>query len=688
MTILKYGRLRQKPWHLVLVCWHVLAMSPAVLLAQTPPVAGESIHQEVDAAGLIPRSEFFVGPGLFGFQCDDRGEHLYFQSRQSTSEIQYVDVARPQERHVLQMDRPISSWQPINDGVLFIDTLEGVVRIVVAPLSGAKRVVVPPVVIRSASLLAASRTGRERVLVSIEGEKPGDSGLYELDVSDLSLVKKYPQQPYGALFFDGDLQLIAAHHSTPTEGYSFYRYDASKEEWSSFRDHPWSMDVAMIGGLSRILSVSSDGTSVFFTSNRDTDKCGLYRLDFASGKTTRLAQHEKVDLLPFGHSNDRSGNVTSVVGLYAETKRVVVDSNWQDDFETLDRLLDGDVSFLKSCRDDRLWIVRELCGGPVRLYAFDRDEKKLVYLLSDWPNLQGKPLARRRAFEVTTRDGLHVPVHVYLPVGSDLDRDGIPETPLPTVLYVHGGPWAGIVHWNQDFHWRNFQLLANRGYAVINCDFRGSIGMGKDFVESSRKSWRSRMTLDKVDIAKWATETGIAEAGKMGIWGWSYGGYAALAGLAFSPETYACAISMYGISDMERFAMTPYANHEFWHRWVGDPNDAADRQMLRDASPIRAVERITAPILLTTGSRDVRVPQEQIDSMAQALSEAGRDVVYFYYPEEGHDYRMPESWISFWAISEAFLATHLGGRCEPDRGDKSRGHLVVVQGQAFVDSIK
>ncbi len=512
-------------------------------------------------------------------------------------------------------------------------------------------------------------------------------GFYVFDWEKRTLTKRYSRQPYANLFFDGHLNLVAASGDNSGASSNFYLFDPEKEKWNAFLDHPWSMDVTMLGGFSKILSVSQDGKSVYFTSNRNSDKTRLFRLDVESKRISKLAENEQVDLLPFGVSTNLSAEVTSVVGLYAKTIRVVTDSSCQADFDSLDRQLKGDIGFLQSCNNDRRWFVREFTGGPVKIHVFDRNTKELTELITDWPHLSKEDFAPRHAWEVTTRDGLKLPVHVYLPVGSDKNNDGIPDQPLPTVMYVHGGPWAGIVHWNQYFHWRNFQLLANRGYAVINCEFRGSVGMGKEFVESARKSWRSKMTLDKVDIANWAVASKIAAKDKVALWGWSYGGYAVLAGLAFSPDTYACGISMYGISDLEAFGKTDFANNDFWHDWVGDPFDKEDIPMLKDASPIHAVAKIKAPVLLTTGSKDQRVPQSQVDNMASALAESGKDVTYFYYPDEVHDFRDPDSWISFWAVAEKFLSIHLGGRCEPGHGDQESGNRVVVNGQTLFDSL-
>ncbi len=285
------------------------------------------------------------------------------------------------------------------------------------------------------------------------------------------------------------------------------------------------------------------------------------------------------------------------------------------------------------------------------------------------------------------RDGLELPIHVYLPPGSDSDNDGIPDKPLPTVLYVHGGPWVGVAQWNNWFHTRNFQLLANRGYAVINTEFRGATGMGKAFVDAGDKEWGRKMHYDKVDVSRWAIDQGIAATDKLAIWGWSYGSYATNAALAFSPDLFACGLSMYGPADLDAFCRIPFTDSELWRSRVGNPNTAEGTMLLQKYSPQNYIHQIKKPLLLTTGSKDARVPQSQVDNFANALAEAGKEVIYFYYQEEGHDYRAPESWISFWAVGEQFLHDHIGGKQQPSAGDFEKGNLKVVHGQSYIEGM-
>ncbi len=647
--------------------------------------AGRASASDQDDKRLIARSDFFQGIERIDLKADTQGERLLFRWRDQPSQIRYITVDNPRDVHVLDTEQAIVSWAPTSNGVAYLYQVEGGRRIGTMTWEGERKNVETEFTINSAALNAV-RGNRFAFSISASGED--NSGIYIFDAAEGTLEKRYPLQPHPSLFFDGEMNFVAAHRNRPGSGKEFFLYDAEQEAWQSFLAHEWSMDESMLGGFSKIVSVSDDGNSVYYTSNAETDKTQLYRLDLPSKQVTSLAQDEQVDLLPFGFSADESGHVTSVVGLFAKTIRATTNEAWEADFAIVSEQLTGDVGFIQSCDDDRRWFLREFTGGPIKFYMFDRDTKTLTKLIDDLPSLSDATLASRHAFSVKSRDGLDLPIHVYLPPGTDEDGDGIPNQPLPAVMYVHGGPWAGVVHWNQHFHCRNFQLLANRGYAVINCEFRGSVGMGKAFVEKSQKAWRTGMTRDKVDIADWVVENKIAAEGKVAIWGWSYGGYAAMAGLTFFPEKYACGIAMYGISDMEAFAKSDYANNAFWHNWVGDPFDESDQTMLQHASPLHAVADLESPILLTTGGQDQRVPQKQMDDMANAAHDAGKDVIYLVYPEEVHDYRSPESWISFWAIAEQFLARNLGGRYQPNQGDTALEQFSVEHGSEFVGSLK
>ncbi|MCH8166145.1 MAG: S9 family peptidase, partial [Planctomycetes bacterium] len=278
---------------------------------------------------------------------------------------------------------------------------------------------------------------------------------------------------------------------------------------------------------------------------------------------------------------------------------------------------------------------------------------------------------------IRARDRLKLVSYYTLPVGSDADGDGRPEQPLPMVLWVHGGPW-----------WRDFwgydpvhQWLANRGYAVLSVNFRGSTGFGKKFINAANMEWGGRMQLDLLDGVRWAVKKKIADPQKVAIMGGSYGGYATLVGMTFTPETFACGVDIVGPSNLVTFmeTMPPYWEPfvELWATRVGDHRTPEGRSFLAQRSPLTFADRIARPLLIGHGANDPRVKQAESDQIVEIMQEQNIPVTYVLYPDEGHGFARPENRLSFFAVAEAFLAEHLGGRYEPI-GDDFEGSSISV----------
>ncbi|MCB9230995.1 MAG: S9 family peptidase [Bacteroidia bacterium] len=652
--------MKRFPFSLLLsLCFSLLACNPKDIPHETP---------------LLPRATLMGGERFSGFKADPLGRFLFFQSTERTDQLFRIPLAANQSYEEVETGGRPLTWDCMAEGLLFATQLEGKFQLKYLSYAGTLQIIPLPEGCQRVRILALSKPEANQAALEIRTENPQLAGIYILEEKGAELSKKYDLQDK-RVFFDENLDLAAAQGPNDEGGNTLYQFNAEKQAFEPFLETPFTMDVTMLGGFSGILSATQ--TSIYFTSNLDSDKSRLFWLDRKTGQKQELAADELVDILPFGQSMDMLGRVTSAVGLFAKSRREVVDPSWEADLKLLESKLKGDLSFAQSLKNDQLWLVREMAGKPFRFYTFDRQTKELTFIISDQPSLDTLQLADRHAFSAQTPDGFSLPFHLYLPPGSDTNGDGIPEKPLPTILYMHGGPWVGVVHWNQYFHWRNFQLLANRGYAVVNTEFRGSTGLGKDFVEAARKKWGTDMVADNAVVADWLEEHKVAIPDKIGLWGWSYGGYATMAGLSFYPEKYACGIAMYGPMDLVSFNKSAYVNGEFWHDWVGNPFDSTEAQMLAAQSPINFVDQVRAPVLLTTGSKDERVPQAQMDTMATALKNAGKEVQYFYYPEEVHDYRADSNWISFWEAGEKFLAKHLGGKYLPDSSGAKPAYVVV-----------
>jgi len=325
--------------------------------------------------------------------------------------------------------------------------------------------------------------------------------------------------------------------------------------------------------------------------------------------------------------------------------------------------------------------------APAVAYLYDRKAGTLTKLFDQRPKLNSAPLVPMQALELKARDGLTLVSYLSLPPGSDTNNDGRPEKPVPLVLNVHGGPWARD---DYGFH-PEHQWLANRGYAVLSVNYRGSTGFGKGFINASNKEWAGKMHDDLLDAVQWAVNQKITTADKVAIYGGSYGGYATLVGMTFTPDTFACGVDIVGPSNLNTLlaSIPPYWKsffEEFTTR-VGDPRTEEGKKLLAERSPLTRVAAIKKPLLIAQGANDPRVKQAEADQIVKAMKDKNLPVTYVLYPEEGHGFGRPTNRTSFYAIAEGFLSQCLGGRYEPIGNDFKGANLKVLEGAANVPGL-
>jgi dipeptidyl aminopeptidase/acylaminoacyl peptidase len=334
----------------------------------------------------------------------------------------------------------------------------------------------------------------------------------------------------------------------------------------------------------------------------------------------------------------------------------VLDPSVADDLTAIRALHPGDPAFTGADDADTTWLISFTNdSGPVPYFAYDRVSKAGRFLFENRPALSQYELASMEPFSFTARDGLTVHGYATFPPGAD--RSG-----LPTVLNVHGGPWARDA-WGFD---PEAQWLANRGYLCVQVNYRGSTGYGKTFVNAGDREWGGRMQDDLTDAVAFVTGLRWADPARVAIYGGSYGGYAALAGATFTPELYCCAVDIVGPSSLKTLIETvpPYWAPMIaqFHRRVGDP--AKDADFLWSRSPLSRVSDIRIPLLIAQGANDPRVKQAESEQIVAALAAAGIEHEYMLFPDEGHGFAKPENRLKFYAAAERFLARHLGGRAE------------------------
>jgi dipeptidyl aminopeptidase/acylaminoacyl peptidase len=328
-------------------------------------------------------------------------------------------------------------------------------------------------------------------------------------------------------------------------------------------------------------------------------------------------------------------------------------------------------------------VAASAAESPTTYHLYQRESGDISELFATQPELKSYTLARMRSAVIISRDGLELPSYYTLPAAEPLR----PIEPLALVLLVHGGPWSRDEYGFNALH----QWLANRGFAVLSVNFRASTGFGKAFVNAGDLEWGRKMHEDLLDAVAWAVKEGIADKDRIAIMGGSYGGYATLAGLAFTPDVFCCGVDIVGPSNLETLLATipPYwaAFFENLVRRVGDPRTEAGRQLLQARSPLYAAGNIKKPLLIGQGANDPRVKQSESDQIIAAMRAKALPVTYVLYPEEGHGFAEPANRIAFFAIAEAFLVQHLGGRAEPIGGDFAGAKFEVPQGADAVPGL-
>jgi len=484
------------------------------------------------------------------------------------------------------------------------------------------------------------------------------NGAVELDTSNPGDVSGW--------LADDNMVVRAAEVVTPDGGTEIRIRDSAKGSWRTL------LKAGMEDSLGA-LDFSKDGRSLFLKSSVGYDKSHVVRYGITSGRETEIASSETVDAGPVLVNPTR--HVVEAVAFSPDRRHwEVVDPTVATDFEALESLSDGDLQIVSRDLSDRLWLVSFGSDrGPIRYYAWNRAAKRGTFLFSHRPELEKLTLAEMRPITFAARDGMQLYGYLTLPAG-------VPAKNLPLVLYVHGGPWG------RDFWGLNtvVQMLANRGYAVLQINYRGSAGYGKKYLHAGDQQWGLKMEDDLIDGLNWAVAQGLADPKKVAIYGGSYGGYAALAGAAFFPDTFRCAIDEFGPSNLfTLFAtMPPWwdvdVRNLFFTR-VGDPDKSEDRAYLTRASPLFSADKIRVPMLIAQGSNDARVKPAESEQIVTALAKNHQPGTYVVYTDEGHGFARPENNIDFESRAERFLADNLGGRFEPMNTERAPGSTAVLR---------
>jgi dipeptidyl aminopeptidase/acylaminoacyl peptidase len=488
-----------------------------------------------------------------------------------------------------------------------------------------------------------------------------DAFRIEVATGETTLLRENPDQKGG--FFFGSNGEVFSKSEADDGTHEFYRVEDETGEKRLFHrqggpEHP-------VGVYPSV--VTPDGKGVLFGTYGDSDELKLVRVDVETGKQAIVAALAGRSICTMGFvaptlpptllTRRRTGEVMAVRFVGDRPTIYVIDDKFAPIYAALSKLSDGVLNSVSSDDSERLWIAtfghdRE----PGLTYLYDHSTGKSRLLFRPYPQLKAADLAPMSAISLKARDGL--PLHGFLTLPVGVEPKG-----LPLILKVHGGPWCHDF-WGYD---GSNQFLANRGYAVLQVNFRGSSGYGKKHITAAIRELSGKMHDDLIDGANWAVEQGYADPKRIGIFGGSYGGYATLVGVTFTPEYFAAAVDYVGISSLANFMRTlpPWVKpllRNSWYTYVGDPDDAAQEADMMARSPISRVDRILTPLLVVQGANDVRVVKAEADNIVAGLRARKVPVEYLIADDEGHGFQNPENVMAMFRALERHFGRYLGGR--------------------------
>ncbi len=631
-----------------------------------PSVAGQPEPEHVASPGaesLIPRAVLFGNPERVGPQLSPDGRTIaYIAPADAVLNLWLMDVTGGSPRQLtFDEDRGVMDFQWAENGrhILYMQDE-----------AGEENTHVYRITVETGEVLDLTPFPGVKAYVSDSNPRFPDMVLLEMNKDN-------------RMFFDvyrcdlntGELEMAMDNPGTTPEGEMVLGYSADRnlDIRLQLTIHPETGFISVLHRWDKdsewelLKSFSSedqwfperfteDGAGLFVRSNLESDKAGLFLYDIASGTETLIVSDSSSDI--GGVSFDPfTGEPRLAAFYYLRRTLHVLDPSIEPDISFLSELRDGDFATVSRDSADSTWIVAySTIDNPAVYYVYDRRNIEARELFTAIPALDSYTLRPMEGIEITSRDGLVLPSYATTP---DPERFG--AGPWPTIMMVHGGPWYRDYYGFDPFS----QLFADRGFAVLQVNFRGSTGFGKAFLNAANKEWGAAMQDDITDGVHWAVEQGIADPDRVVILGGSYGGYAALAGAVFTPDIYCAVVDFFGPSNLVTFIETipPYWKPmlAMMNIRVGDIEDETDRAMLEDRSPLNHVQNITMPIFIAQGANDPRVVQAESDQMVMALRSIDTPVVYVLYTNEGHGFVHEENRLDFAGRVEEFLYLSVPG---------------------------
>jgi dipeptidyl aminopeptidase/acylaminoacyl peptidase len=668
------------------------------------PSGAQTSSGETDPrAALIPREVLFGNPDRSVVRVSDDASHLGWLAPHNgvlNVWIQELEgqgsrgVARRGEPRPITSSpaRPIRQWEflPGTDSVIYLldDAGDEDFRLYVADIDGvageSARCLTPWNGTRT-KILATDPRHPAEVLIANNRRDRSTFDVWRIDARTGEAREVFRNDlAWFDMLHDADWNIRVVRRFL-ADGGSEALYRPSAE--ASMR--PLQVWGAEDAGPSKPLAVSADGTVVFVadTSRPGTsDTGGLFEVQMGETATDswRLIANDPRSEPRTLLTHPQTGHVQAVTFEYARSRWKAIDPEVERDLTVLSTIGNGVIDITSRSADNRVWTIQHTDAGTGIthwLYHRHGELRRTERLFPASDAIAACRLQPMEAQTIEARDGL--PLLAYLTVPSGFVAGTSP--PVPMVLHVHGGPWTRDSWGFNPIH----QWLADRGYAVLSVNFRGSTGLGKRLVNAGDREWSRGMHNDLVDAVGWAVGRKVADPAKVAIMGQSYGGYATLVGLTFTPDLFACGVDIVGPANLRTLLSSIPA---YWAAERGMLNRRVGRidehEWLESISPLSKVGKLKRPLLIGQGANDPRVPRSESDQIVQAAQTRQVPIAYVVFPDEGHGFARPENRMAFMAITEAFLAKQLGGRAEPIGDDLARSSAHIEVGATLIESFR